>query len=82
MEEIELRKHRCCFTGHRPEKLPWGLDEADPRCAALRASIGRELASLYRQGYRDAAESYQELRAFLEKCAICTEEGIKAIYTA
>ncbi len=42
----------CCFTGHRPEKLPWGLDEADPRCAALRASIGRELASLYRQGYR------------------------------
>lgn len=21
MEEIELRKHRCCFTGHRPEKL-------------------------------------------------------------
>ena len=21
MEEKELRKHRCCFTGHRPEKL-------------------------------------------------------------
>ena len=21
MEETELRKHRCCFTGHRPEKL-------------------------------------------------------------
>ena len=20
-EESELRKHRCCFTGHRPEKL-------------------------------------------------------------
>ena len=19
--ETELRKHRCCFTGHRPEKL-------------------------------------------------------------
>ncbi len=42
----------CCFSGHRPDKLPWGLDEADPRCAALRASIGRELASLYRRGYR------------------------------
>lgn len=21
MHEKELRKHRCCFTGHRPEKL-------------------------------------------------------------
>ena len=21
MSEEELRKHRCCFTGHRPEKL-------------------------------------------------------------
>ncbi len=21
MEEWELRQHRCCFTGHRPEKL-------------------------------------------------------------
>ncbi len=21
MSEAELRKHRCCFTGHRPEKL-------------------------------------------------------------
>ena len=21
MTERELRQHRCCFTGHRPEKL-------------------------------------------------------------
>ena len=21
VSEAELRKHRCCFTGHRPEKL-------------------------------------------------------------
>lgn len=21
MNESELRKHRCCFTGHRPDKL-------------------------------------------------------------
>ncbi len=23
MTEQEKRKHRCCFTGHRPEKLTW-----------------------------------------------------------
>ena len=26
----------CGFTGHRPEKLPWGSDETDERCAALK----------------------------------------------
>ena len=29
----------CCFTGHRPDKLPWGPDESDPRCAALKTVI-------------------------------------------
>ena len=24
MSEEEKRLHRCCFTGHRPEKLPQG----------------------------------------------------------
>lgn len=42
----------CCFTGHRPGKLPWGWDEDDPRCQALKGSIARELDGLYRRGYR------------------------------
>lgn len=29
MDEIELRKHRCCFTGHRPNKL--GITEQQLR---------------------------------------------------
>lgn len=29
MNETELRKHRCCFTGHRPEKL--GISEQQLR---------------------------------------------------
>ena len=42
----------CCFTGHRPDKLPWGLDESDPRCAAIKRSLARELEDLYRRGFR------------------------------
>lgn len=42
----------CCFTGHRPDKLPWGLDERDSRCAALKRSLARELEVLYRRGFR------------------------------
>lgn len=30
---------RCAFTGHRPEKLPWGTDETDPRCLALKRKL-------------------------------------------
>lgn len=46
------RETTCCFTGHRPDKLPWGLDESDPRCAAMKRSLTRELESLYRRGFR------------------------------
>ena len=44
--------HTCCFTGHRPDKLPWGLDERDPRCAAIKHSLAREIEGLYRRGFR------------------------------
>lgn len=38
--ESELRKHRCCFTGHRPEKLRQSEKEITPLLEmAIRASI-------------------------------------------
>lgn len=46
------REQTCCFTGHRPAKLPWGYDERDPRCLALKKSLQRELEDLYRRGFR------------------------------
>ena len=30
MSEEELRKHRCCFTGHRPDKMELGEKEIKP----------------------------------------------------
>ncbi len=29
----------CAFTGHRPGKLPWGYNENDPRCLALKGRL-------------------------------------------
>ena len=42
----------CCFTGHRPGKLPWGFNEADPRCTALKRKIADAVDSAYQSGYR------------------------------
>ena len=33
----------CAFSGHRPHRLPWGTDELDPRCGALKLRIEQEL---------------------------------------
>ena len=35
------REKTCCFTGHRPDKLPWGEDESDPRCLRLKRAIAQ-----------------------------------------
>lgn len=50
---MEARKElTCCFTGHRPNKLPWGLNEKDPRCIGLKNELAARLEGIYLIGYR------------------------------
>lgn len=42
----------CCFTGHRPEKLPWGDDERDPRCHELKKRLRDAVEAAYDEGMR------------------------------
>ena len=45
---------RCCaFTGHRSKKFPWGYDEADFRCVALKKALAEQIAKLVNVGYTD-----------------------------
>lgn len=45
---------RCCaFTGHRPKKFPWGYNEADARCVALKETLVKEISKLVDAGYTD-----------------------------
>ncbi len=46
------RQYSCCFTGHRPAKLPWRYDEADPRCVQLKRRMADAIAIAYQEGYR------------------------------
>lgn len=42
--EIELRKHRCCFTGHRPEKLTASEEQ-------IKAALEKEIKAALSEGY-------------------------------
>jgi len=45
---------RCCaFTGHRPKKFPWGYNETDARCVALKKELAAKITKLVRAGYTD-----------------------------
>ena len=46
------REKTCCFTGHRPGKLPWGEDESDPRCVELKEALQLALEKAYDRGFR------------------------------
>ena len=39
------------FTGHRPEKLPWGSDETDARCGALKQQLLEAVRTAAGEGY-------------------------------
>ena len=49
---MRARQESCCFTGHRPAKLPWRFREEDPRCAALKRRIADAVEMAYDEGYR------------------------------
>ena len=49
---MDERSRSCCFTGHRPAKLPWGMNEGDPRCEKLKLELAARLEGIYALGYR------------------------------
>lgn len=42
----------CAFTGHRPEHLPWGENECDPRCLDLKSRMAEAVERAYADGFR------------------------------
>lgn len=48
-----MMKKFCAFTGHRPSKMPWGYDETDSRCVALKATLQQQIKTLVEFGVTD-----------------------------
>lgn len=52
MKPDQKRTITCSFSGYRPEKLPWGYNENDPRCLKLKDKLDDVLRAVYLSGIR------------------------------
>ena len=50
-KELEDKSITCCFTGHRPDSLPWGYDEDDQRCLDMKVKLKEEIVKAINDGY-------------------------------
>lgn len=41
-----MKVKKCAFTGHRPQSLPFGFNETDERCIALKQMLRTEIIKL------------------------------------
>ena len=52
---------KCCtFTVDHPKKFPWGYEETDPRCLALKKTLAEQIADLMDAGYTDLLSGMAE----------------------
>lgn len=50
-DSIKINKVKtCCFSGHRPQDLPWGNDENNIRCKRVRSKLERLIKQLIDTG--------------------------------
>lgn len=50
-EFVLLRNRTLCFTGHRPQKLPWGENEDDERCKKMKKTLKEKIIEAIKNGY-------------------------------
>lgn len=48
-----LTSTTACFTGHRPQKLPWGYNEDDNRCIEMKYKLEKEIIGAIHKGYNN-----------------------------
>lgn len=47
----KLSNKVCCFTGHRPQSLPWRFNEQDERCIKMKNKLNEEIIKAIKNGY-------------------------------
>jgi uncharacterized phage-like protein YoqJ len=44
------KEKTCCFSGHRPNKLPWGYNETSNDCVDMIVKLGVEIEQMRKKG--------------------------------
>ncbi len=47
------KNYTCCFSGHRPDKLPWGYNEKDIRCIEQKFRLELAIIKALSEGYKN-----------------------------
>ena len=47
----KLSNKVCCFTGHRPQSLPWRFNEQDERCIKMKNKLNKKIIKAIKNGY-------------------------------
>ena len=55
-----MKTKKCAFTGHRPKSLPFGFNEADERCIALKQKLRNEIIRQIEEKCAIACETQAE----------------------
>ena len=66
----------CCFTGNRPEKLPWGGNERDLRCLLTQDQLYAALEDAYERGFRHFLCMYWLRRCMHWQLSIALEKAL------
>lgn len=48
-----MERKSCAFTGHRPKNLPWGYNETNKDCQALKAILDAQICRMVKAGVTD-----------------------------
>ena len=51
LNNVINKKVTACFTGHRPQKLPWKFNEQDERCIEMKKKLKNEIIKSIESGY-------------------------------
>ena len=49
--DLVIKMKTLCFTGRRPQKLPWGYNEEDERCVNLKKKIEEKIDVAIKDGF-------------------------------
>lgn len=75
-----------CFTGHRPEALPWGEAEWDERCEIFKSKLRRAIVDAYEKGARYFLSGMARgvdlyaAKSVIALSAICPEIKLVAVF--